>query len=283
MRAIALGFAALGAVGYGAASVLQAIGAGQGIGTLQTLSNPWYLVGLVLDLLAWLASLVALRRLPVYEVQAILAGSIAVTVLLARIALSHRLRRADLAAILVTIAALVALAASSGPQRPTDPSTIARLVLAGTAVPIAVAGWAAARAELPNVTGALAGLAFGGAALCARAVRLPSHKLAVHEIATDPLAWGLIGFGIIGMLLYAMALEHGDVGPVTALLWITEVIAPSIVGAWLLGDTVRAGWLPVAGVALVAATAAAGVLAMSRPVNESSVSDPESVPRRGVY
>ena len=270
MHAIALGLAALGAVGYGVASVLQAIGAGQDAGAMQTLTNPWYLVGILLDGLAWLASLVALRTLPVYQVQAILAGSLAVTVLLARFTLKHRLRRADLAAIVVTIAALVALAASSGPQPPADLSTSARLVLALAAVPVALAGWAAVGAGLPTVTGALAGLAFGGAALCARAVTLPAHALAhpahdIDVIAADPLAWGLAGFGITGMLLYALALEHGNVGPVTALLWIMEVVAPSIVGAWLLGDTVRAGWLPVAGIALVAATAAAGVLAVASP------------------
>jgi drug/metabolite transporter (DMT)-like permease len=268
MGALALCFAALGAVGYGVASVLQSVGAAAAPGALQTLINPWYLVGIGLDLLAWLASLVALRTLPVYQVQAILAGSIAVTVLLAWATLGLRLRRADVAAIVVTIIALVVLAASSGPQRPADLSSTARLILALAAIPVALAGWSAVRAGLPNPTGALAGVAFGGAALCARAVRVPSHFFSdlphgIGVIAADPLAWGLVGFGITGMLLYALALEHGDVGPVTALLWIMEVVAPSIVGAWLLSDTVRAGWLPLAGAALIAATAAAGVLALA--------------------
>ena len=44
------------------------------------------------------------------------------------------------------------------------------------------------------------------------------------------------------MLLYTNALQHGQVGPVTAVLWIGEVVAPSAVGLAVLGDSVRTGW-----------------------------------------
>jgi len=282
MQPIALGFAVLGAFGYGTASVLQAIGAGRGAGALRTLAAPAYLAGLVLDLLAWLCSLVALRTLPVYEVQAILAGSLAVTVLLARVALAHHLRGRDLVAIAVTIGALIALAACSGPQQAADPSRPERLGLALAAVAVAGLGGLAVRAGRPGVTAATAGLAFGGAALCARAVTLPSIRaanLAHHLAATgaDPLTWGLLGFGITGMVLYAYALEDGDVGPLTAVLWIGEVVAPSITGVLLLGDTVRPGWLPVAVIALGAAVGSAAVLTLP---DEHQVNGPSSGAKR---
>ncbi|HYQ64012.1 hypothetical protein, partial [Actinophytocola sp.] len=112
---------------------------------------------------------------------------------------------------------------------------------------------------------ALAGLAFGGAALCARA--LPSAPATrgvpatLGALATDPLTWGLVGFGVTGMLLYTHALQQGQVGPVTAVLWIVEVIAPSVVGVAALHDAVRDGWAPYAVVAVLATTAAAAVLA----------------------
>jgi drug/metabolite transporter (DMT)-like permease len=263
-QSLALAFALLGAIGYGAASVLQAIGAGHQAGTLRTLIDPVYLAGVVLDLLAWLASLVALRTLPVYQVQSLLAGSIAVTVLLARTTLGHRLRRVDLAAIGVTVLALAVLAASSGPQQPIALSSPDATWLALAAIGVALLGLGAVRARLAEAAGALAGLAFGGAALCARAVVLPPDV--VHHLtrlASDPLIWGLLGYGVTGMLLYAQALENGAVGPVTALLWITEVVAPSLVGVLLLGDTVRDGWLPFAVVAVLAAVLSAAVLALS--------------------
>lgn len=82
----------------------------------------------------------------------------------------------------------------------------------------------------------------------------------VGALAADPLAWGLVGFGVSGMLLYTHALQHGQVGPVTAVLWIVEVIAPSVIGVAVLHDAVRDGWAPYAVVAVLAtasATAAA--------------------------
>jgi hypothetical protein len=266
MPAVAVAFAALGAAGYGIASVLQAIGARRGTGMLRTLRDPIYLGGLGLDLLAWLASLVALRTLPVYQVQAVLAGSLAITVMVARIVLTAPLRAVDVAAVAVTVVALAALAGSSGPQQPVHLPGATRFGLAIAAVPVALAGWAAVRQGSPGASAALAGLAFGGAALCARALTLPANPLpnvakTLATIAADPLAWALAAFGGTGILLYAHALERGQVGPVTALLWIVEVIAPSAIGIALLGDTVRAGWTLVAATAVIATVAAAVVLA----------------------
>lgn len=266
----AVAFAAAGAVGYGIASVLQAAGARQSPGMLDTLRAPAYLGGVALDLLAWLASLVALRTLPVYQVQAVLAGSLAVTVVGARVALGARLRVLDTAAVAVTVVALVALAAAAGPQDPAPVPVATRLGLAVAAVPVAVAGWVAARRAPPNVTGAIAGLAYGGAALCAGAVTLPpSPWRDPVAVAAEPLVWALAGFGVTGTLLYAHALEHGQVGPVTALLWIVEVVVPSAAGVVLLGDTVRPGWGAVAAGAVAATVTAAAVLAHA-PANAAT-------------
>jgi drug/metabolite transporter (DMT)-like permease len=260
--------AALGALGYGLASVLQASGARTSAGGLHTLAAPTYLAGLVLDLLAWVASLAALRSLPVYEVQAILAGSLAVTTLTARVVLSYRLRRAELVAIGVTLAALVAIALSAGPQHPVAVGPAGQWALVVVALVVAVCGWLAARSRHAGTTGTLAGLAFGGAAVCARALPLPADPWAdllgtLGHVASNPIAWALAGFGVSGMLLYAQALEHGDVGPVTALLWIAEVVAPSAAGVLLLHDSVRSGWLPVAALGTAAAVLAAAVLAVA--------------------
>jgi drug/metabolite transporter (DMT)-like permease len=261
----ALALAVAGAVGYGVASVLQAAGARRAAGLLGTLRAPAYLAGVCLDLLAWLLSVVALRILPVYQVQAVLAGSLAVTVVAARLFLGTRLRTADVAAVAVTVVALAALAAAAGPQDPAVPPAATRLGLALAAVPVALAGWAlAARGAAPNLVGAVAGLAYGGAALCARAVTPPGS--AVASLLAEPLVWALAAFGLTGTLLYAHALEHGQVGPVTALLWIVEVLAPSAAGVLLLGDDVRPGWEAVAVAAVTATVAAAAVLAFSGSV-----------------
>jgi putative effector of murein hydrolase LrgA (UPF0299 family) len=128
-------------------------------------------------------------------------------------------------------------------------------------------------------------VAFGGAAICARALTIPANPRAhlghaLATVAADPVTWALAGFGLCGMLLYANALEHGDVGPVTALLWIMEVAAPAAVGVALLHDRVRAGWAPIAVIALVAAVIASAVLAFA-PAQSTMSSNPDGALRPG--
>ena len=43
--------------------------------------QPWFLAGLLADVVAWVLTVVALRYLPVFAVQSILAGAIALTTL----------------------------------------------------------------------------------------------------------------------------------------------------------------------------------------------------------
>ncbi len=264
--ATALACAAFAACSYALGSVLQSVGARRTAGLARTFAQPVYAAGLAADLVAWLASVVALRSLPVYLVQSVLAGSVAVTVLLARVMLHVRLRRVDGVAVAVTVGALAVLAASSSAGPSAELSTAWRWALALSLLPVALAGVVCVRRRSAGAAAVVAGLAFGGTALCARAVTLPSpigHDLggALAGVGADPLAWSLVGFSVAGLLLYASALEHGAVGPATAILWIVEVIVPSVVGLALLGDTVRTGWLPAVGVAMLAAVAAAVVLA----------------------
>ena len=55
-------------------------------------------------------------------------------------------------------------------------------------------------------------------------------RLSVGGVLTDHLVWGVVAFGLLGMVLYAQALGSGDVGSVTAALWVTEVVVPAIAG-----------------------------------------------------
>jgi hypothetical protein len=280
---VALGMAIFGAFSYGAGSILQAVGAMRSTGTVRTLGHPLYLLGVGCDLLAWAASMVALRELAVYQVQSVLAGSLAVTVVAARLFLASRLRGRDVAAVGVTIAALTVLAMSAGPQEAVVASAPLRIGFCVAAVSVALIGWGAAKVGSAGVVAALAGLSFGGAALCGRALSLPAEATELSAIAlalvTEPLTAALVIFAAAGMLLYTNALRHGQVGPVTAVLWIGEVIAPSTVGLALLGDTVRSGWgLPAAAAGLV--TVGAAVVLASAPASSATAhTAPADVPQ----
>ncbi|MFI6073522.1 hypothetical protein ACIA5C_18285 [Actinoplanes sp. NPDC051343] len=280
---IALAITIFGAFAYAAASILQAVGARRSTGTVQTLGHPLYIVGTVCDLLAWAGSMVALRELAVYLVESVLAGSLAITVVAARIFLASRLRRRDAAAIVVTVAALTVLAMSAGPQEAVVASPQLRIGFCIAAVATALIGWVSTKVTGPGVAAGLAGLALGAAALCGRALALPpdasAHPLsAVLAVVTEPVTGALVVFAGTGMLLYASALQRGQVGPVTAVLWIAEVIVPSAMALLMLGDTVRPGWALPATIAGLVTVFAAVLLARAPASNDTAVPSAEGAP-----
>jgi uncharacterized membrane protein len=262
---LALLAALTGTLGYGAASVLQAIGTSRATG-LAVLRQPTYVAGLACDVLAWVASLIALRQLPLFAVQGLLAGSLAVTVLLATVVLKTEMRARDVVAVAVITATLVVLAAGAGPSSAQPPPTaFTPVMLFGLTVLAAVTA-ATYQGSRWVVLASVAGVAFSGAALCARAAA-GSGEWA--DLPQEPLAWAVLGYGAIGIICYTRALERGPVGPATAILWVVEVALPAAVGVLVLGDGVRHGWALPAAVSLLLALAACVALATS-PIQQLS-------------
>jgi drug/metabolite transporter (DMT)-like permease len=208
-----------------------------------------YIGGLVLDLAGWVLSLLALLRLPLFAVQAIAAGSIGVVVVLSSVISKVRPSRRQLAILGALGVGLIALAAAAAPDKPKSaPSWFGVAMWVGVVL-IAAAGMLAARTSTGDRAGALlgglSGLAFGGAALCARALESHVHLSAVPG---DPLTWALLAFGGLGIALYAAALQRGSVTIATACQYALETLVPSLIGLLVLGDSARDG---LAGVAAI--------------------------------
>lgn len=267
--------ALVGTFGYGVGSVLQAIGTARAKG-LAVLRQPTYVAGLGCDALAWVASLLALRQLPLFAVQALLAGSLAVTVVLARVVFKTKMRPRDAVAAGVVTAALVVLAASAGPVSALKPPPAFAPVLLLALAILAVATVAARMRPRSVAFALIAGSAFSGAALSARAAHSARDWAGLLH---SPLAWAVLGYGAIGMVCYTLALEHGPVGPATAILWVIEVALPAAVGVAVLGDGVRAGWTLPAVVSLLLALGACVALATGRTREQGLLSaDAAKVP-----
>lgn len=248
-----------GMLGYGIGTVLQAAGAARTHG-LAVMRQPVYLVGLGFDGAAWLASLLALQRLPLFAVQALLAGSLCVTVLLARVFLGTKLRRRDGASIVLVALALAAVAGAAGVESSQPPPawfTPSALVALAVVLLVTLGLYRPGR-SVPMA--AVAGVAFSGSALCARALHTPGGW---RQLITDPVAWAVLGFGVIGAVALSRALERGAVGPAVAVLWVVEVLLPGTVGVLALGDVVRPGWGITAVAAITVAVAGCAVLATS--------------------
>lgn len=256
--------ALVAALGYAGGSTLQSAGLDRRASSGTTARTLRYLAGLGLDGGAWALSLVALRSLPVYVVQAILASSLAFTVVFARIWQHTVLRGRDIAAIGALIPALAVVARAGREQAAPviSHATTATLTILGFGtVAVTAAVLAAGRCQTHrrvSVSALLAGLSFSATALAARAVHIVTplwHNL--HQ----PLIWVVLATGAAGTTAYAAALERGPVGPATAQLWAVEVVVPAVAAIPLLGDTVRPGWLPAAIVAVLVVVAGTTVLA----------------------
>ncbi|MBO9570085.1 MAG: hypothetical protein J7503_14860 [Cellulomonas iranensis] len=256
---LALLAATVAAVGYGVSTVMQAVATRRAQG-LTALRQPLVVGALVVDGAAWLLSLVALDRLPLFVVQALLASSVVVVVLLARTVLGAPTRGRDVGAIVAVVGALVVLAAGSGEQPAVTPPsgfTTGMLVASGVLVAATVAAYARGGALLLATLG---GLGYSGAAIAARGAHASGGLL---DTVLQPLAIAIVACGAVGVLAYLRALERGSAGSMAAVLSVTEVVVPGAVGVAVLGDTVRAGWAVPVVAALVLAIAACVVLATS--------------------
>lgn len=258
------------ALAYGVASVLQAISAraaptstGVDPRLMLRLVRSWpYLVGVTLDALAFVATLVALRSLPLFAVQSISSSSLAVTALLGAVVLHMALRRRDVLGLLVVLVGLVCVALAAAPDRPAHGGPVLHWALLVTPLVLALVAVLAGR--IPGAAGAaalgsVAGLGFGVVAVAARI--LPD-ELTVGGLLRDPAAWGLVLGGAVAMLAYPTALQRGSVTQATAPMVVVETVLPSLLGVALLGDQARSGW---AGVGLVGfALAVVGALSLVR-------------------
>lgn len=261
---------------YGTGSVLQAIAArdadsveGLDARLLLTLLRSWrYILGVGLDGLGFVLSLAAVRTLPLFVVQSIVASFLAITAVLGVVVLGMRLSRVDKVALVVVLAGLVLVALSAAEDRTVEVSSVeewgvlmAAAALAVVAVPLARVPGPAGAAAL----GGVAGLAFGATAVAARI--LPSSLsfdrpvASLEEVARHPATYALALGGIVALLAYSTALQRGSVTQATAPLVVGETVAPALVGLLLLGDEPRPGWGWVAAVGF--GLAVVGALALS--------------------
>jgi drug/metabolite transporter (DMT)-like permease len=256
------------AVGYGTASVLQSVAARKADSSpgldprllVRLARSLPYVSGLGLDLAAFVASLVALRTLPLFFVQSAVAASVGVTAVIAA-AIGVRLRGREIASLVVLGAGLLLLAASAQPDRGTPLTLGVRWGLLSCAVVMGAAGALVARGNgrsSAHALAVLAGLAFTVVAITARSLTVPSP---LWHVLADPGLWAILALGALGMLLFTTALQRGSVTSATALTFAVETIVPAGIGLAFLGDSTRPGFALVAAVGFVLTIA--GTLALA--------------------
>jgi uncharacterized membrane protein len=272
---VALLGAAVAAIAYGTATVLQAIGV-QRMAAIPDGAALWtrlvagrlYAFGLILDVLGFLASVASLRTLPLFLVESAVASSVAVTAVLAVLVLDLRLRHAEITALAVIGVGLVLLAVSAEPGPAHHAGAVAGWVLLGTVALVALMlliglrDANSARASLILATAAGAGYGLVGIAARALEVRHPWWRT-----AADPVLWALLAQGALAVIAYGFALHRGRVTTVAAITMVVETVFPAIVGLVFLGDAVRDHLTLLAVIGFVATLAGSLALANQAEVD----------------
>lgn len=257
------------AVCFGVATVLQAVAArsapqSEGVDPrllTRLLGRLPFVVGACLDLLGFVAELAALRSLPLFVVQAAVAGNLAVTAVVAARVLHTRLSVREWCAVAAVCVGLAMLGLAAGHESPAHVGVRFKFVLLGCVGIIAIAGVLAGRLcgrDQSAVLGLVAGLGFGFVAVGSRLLT----SLSPLDVLTDPATYVLACGGLVAFLFLMTALQRGSVTMTTGAVVVAETLMPAVFGVVLLGDGTRQGYLWAA--ALGFALAVGGALALAR-------------------
>jgi len=200
-----------------------------------------YVIGLILDVLAGVFTLVAVNRLPLFLVQALIASSVLLTALLEHVFLKRKLSVEIYAASLAGLVGLGLLAMASHPEATASVSVVIRYSVVGLPAVLATLGGLAVRSKSKYAAVSLAtlsGTCFGFVSVVGRLLVYPSP---IWLIAKNPLAWALIAYGALGMFFFTAALQRTHATITNGIMLSTQTIVPILLGIAVLGDTPRHG------------------------------------------
>ena len=267
--------ALVAALFYGIASVMQSVAAheasnrkpqdadagGVDPGLLPRMLRQWrFVVSLCLDALGFVAQLIALQRLPLFAVQAIVAANLAVTAVVASLVIKVRLSWREWLAVTGVVAGVGLLGSSAGPEGASQAGVVFKLALIVAIAALGLVGLAAARLRDPARTlalGLVAGFGYGVIGIAARVL----NGFEPLTLLRDPAAYAVAAAGIVSFVFYATALEGGSVTVATAAVVLAETLPPAVIGVVFLGDRTRPGLEPAAITGFLLAVASAVMLA----------------------
>jgi len=294
--------AVLAALCYGVASVMQAVAVreasnrsraqasagGLDAGLVPRMLRQWrFVVSVLIDLLGFIAQLIALQRLPLFAVQAMVAANLAVIAVLASVVMGATLSRREWLAVIGVVAGVGLLGSSAGAEGASTAGSAFKIALIVATAALGLAGLVAARVlRDPARTlalGTVAGFGFGAVGIAARVL----NGFAPLTLLRDPAAYAVAAAGIVSFVFYATALEGGSVTVATSAVVLAETLPPALVGVLFLGDTTRPGLTPVAAVGFLLAVASAVTLARFGEAENPHEhppghAEPGNLPRQGL-
>ncbi len=223
---------------------------------LTRLVRDWpYLLGLLLDVIAWPLTLVAVHELPLFVVQPIVAFSVVVTALIDKFILRRALSARSLVAMGIIFFGLIMLSLTAQPEKAQAVGQVAKWIIVFFPLLLALLASISIKTKVYSsaaVLAAISGLAFGGTAITGRMLII-THPY--WQVLYSPLLWSLFAYGLVGILTFTVALQRHHASVINATMVAFETLVPIAIGIALLGDRPRQGqWgLVIAGVTLALA------------------------------
>lgn len=198
-----------------------------------------YVAGLALDLLGWALTVFAVRFIPLFLAQAVIATNVALTALLEKMIMHRTLPQKLWRWLVVLFAGLALLGASATQQSAVAVRGALEWSIVLTPVVCLVFGAILVRLKGRAVSFALAslsGVAFGGTSVVGRVLPITSQW---WHLFASPLLWALVLYGLAGVWLFTIALQRGLATTVNASMTAAQTLVPAIVGLAFLHDVVR--------------------------------------------
>ncbi len=203
-----------------------------------------YIAGILLDIFAGILTLVAVKTLPLFIVQSVIASCVVMTAIFERIFLKRRLALQTYLACSIVLIGLGCLAFAAHSEQTATVSQLVKKILLLTPVVLVVIG--ALCMKYKNRMSAtslavLSGAAFGSVSIIGRLFVYPDPLWMVVKI---PLFWAILVYGVLGMIFFTAALQRTLATTVNGVMTSVQTIIPMLIGITLLGDSARNGlWL----------------------------------------
>lgn len=217
------------------------------------LKNAQYSLGTSLEIIAYVLSLVALRVLPLFLVQSIIAASIIVTAMGERLFLHKKLSKQTYSALGIVLVGLILLAVSAISGHATVSNQTDRVLVAVLPILLALLGlvFIYMQSQVSAIIlAALGGLAFGNTSTIGRILVYP-HPF--WKLIENPLLGSLIFSAILGQYLFTVSLQRISATKSNGVMIAMQTLGPALFGLLLFDDRIRPGFqgIVVLGILLV--------------------------------
>lgn len=196
-------------------------------------NNYLYILGIILDLIAWLLTIYAVFRLPLFIVQPIIALSIIITVILENLIFKKTITSKMLISFLVIIVGLILLAMVAKTQTVPPINSNIKWSIVLFPIVLIIAGIISLKISNKTVLAVLSGLSFGGVSIAGRVLGVHGINLYILE---NPIIWAIIVYGLVGIYFFTLALKKNSASLVNAIMIGAETMFPIIIGVLILGD-----------------------------------------------